>query len=86
MMYEWRGIDLVDKSRTGNREQRNIFFRKKIKLKKMKFIISQKYILYHSSMIILKNKTIKSIKRHVFSHPTAAGLMPTLLKNLPNPF
>ena len=52
----------------------------------MKFIISQKYILYHSSMIILKNKTIKSIKRHVFSHPTAAGLMPTLLKNLPNPF
>lgn len=27
----------------------------------MKFIISQKNILYHSSMIILKNKTIKSI-------------------------
>ena len=68
---------------TGNRE---IYFLEKNKLKKMKFIISQKYILYHSSMIILKNKTIKSIKRHVFSHPTAAGLMPTLLKNLPNPF
>ena len=34
MMYEWRGIDLVDKSRTGNREQRNIFFRKKINSKK----------------------------------------------------
>ena len=64
---------------TGNRE---IYFLEKNKLKKMKFIISQKYILYHSSMIILKNKTIKSIyKKARFFTPNCSWTTYTVEKS-----